>query len=62
MQPAQESLTKIEQKLDLNKKEMLRIMKEAPVTGTYAGEDPADWHNFFNFYMDFMKAEIGPRG
>ena len=41
---------------------MLRIMKEAPVTGTYAGEDPADWHNFFNFYMDFMKAEIGPRG
>lgn len=30
-----------EERLEENKKEMLKIMKEAPIAGVYLGEDPA---------------------
>ncbi len=41
---------------------MLKILKSAPVAGVYLGEDEAEWSNFFNFYINFLKSEIGPRG
>jgi hypothetical protein len=45
-----------------NKFKMLEILKKAPTVGVYKNEDPKNWEGFFKFYVDFLNAEIGPRG
>lgn len=46
-----------------NKLEMMRILKEAPQVGIYKDDDPSIFYDgFFKFFIDFLKAEIGPRG
>lgn len=61
MQP-EPNLAVLELKLEENKKKMREILLDAPVAGVYAGEDPAHWERFFDFYINFMKTETGPRG
>ena len=41
---------------------MVKILKSHPSMGTYQGQDPAQWPAFFEFFLDFLKSEIGPRG
>ena len=42
---------------------MIKLLKSAPLAGIYQGDNPKIFYEiFFPFYMDFLKAEIGPRG
>ena len=52
----------LEHRLQQNKASMYKIMKEAPIAGAYLGEDAIHWDNFFQFYINFLNSEIGPRG
>ena len=35
---------------------MLKILKKAPVAGTYLDQDPKHWTDFFQFYINFLKS------
>lgn len=41
---------------------MIRMLEQCPRVGAYLNETHQDWDNFYTFYINFLRSEIGPRG